>query len=103
MFTRVTTLIVGATVIGAAVAGGGIANASAKDDQFLELLSQGGIDVTNPAKVIEGAHDFCDALEQGTTPSSITKQLVASGKFDQSSANTFLDATVTVYCPDQAS
>jgi Protein of unknown function (DUF732) len=103
MFTRITTLIVGAAVIGAAVAGGGIANASAKDDQFLELLSQGGIDVGNSAKAVEAAHDFCEALEQGDAPSDIVKRLVQTGKFDQSSANAFLNASVTVYCPDQAS
>ena len=103
MSTRITTLVAGAAVIGAAVVCGGTANASAKDDQFLQLLTQAGLDITNPSSVIEGAHDFCDALEQGATPNQIMQQLVDTGKFNRTDAKNIVSTAVTVYCPDEAS
>jgi len=98
MSIRITTLIASATVIGAAIVGGGIANASAQDDTFLQLLQQDGITVTNAADVIKGAHDFCDALAQGASSSQIIQDLVSTGKFDQSDAKNILNASVAVYC-----
>ena len=103
MSTRIITLIAGAAVVAVAVVGGGTANASAQDDQFLQMLQQGGLDVTNSADVIKAAHDFCDALGQGATANQITQDLVGTGKFNQTDANNFLKAAVTVYCPNEQS
>ena len=103
MSTRITILIAGAAVAGVAVIGGGIANASAQDDQFLQMLSQDGIDVTNAGDVIKGAHELCDSLAQGATPAQITQDLVGTGKFNQTDANNILQASVTAYCSNQQS
>ena len=96
---RISTLIASASLIGAAIVGSGTANATGQDDTFLALLKQDGINVTNSADVISGAHDFCDALSQGASHGQIIHDLVQTGKFDQSSATSFLNAATAVYCP----
>ncbi|MBV9722746.1 MAG: DUF732 domain-containing protein [Mycobacterium sp.] len=106
MSIRIATLFAGAAVIGAAVAGGGIANANAQDDQFLQMIGQSGIPVTDAAAdadFIQAGHDFCDALSQGGTAAEITQALMTKDKLSQVQANTFLQASVTAYCPNQQS
>jgi Protein of unknown function (DUF732) len=96
---RISNVIACAGLIGAAIVGSGTANATGQDDTFLALLKQDGINVTNAADVISGAHDFCDALSQGATHAQVIHELVKTGKFDQSSATSFLNAATAVYCP----
>ena len=99
MHTRITTLIAGAALAGAALAGAGPANADpAQDSQFLELLSQGGVQVTNQADVIKGAKEMCQGFTEGATRAEGIKDLVADG-VSQKDATTIVDAAITVYCP----
>ncbi|MGH3562827.1 MAG: DUF732 domain-containing protein [Mycobacterium sp.] len=77
MFTRITTLIAGAVVFGMAVVGSGTANADPnQDNQYLQVLGQDGITITNADDVIKAAHDFCGALSDGVSPDQITQDLV---------------------------
>jgi hypothetical protein len=106
MFIRITNLIAGAAMIGGAFVGGGIANATAQDDQFLQALGQSGIPVTDAAAnvdFIKAGHDFCDALAQGGTATEVSQGLVSQDRLSPAQANAFLQASVTAYCPNEQS
>src|ERR1700744_3120891 len=106
MFIRIANLIAGAAVIGGAVGGGGVANGTPHDDPFLQSPGQRGTPATAAAAnadFIKAGHDFCDALAQGGTATEVSQGLVSQDKLSPAQANTFLQASVTAYCPNEQS
>ena len=94
-------VLVGA--LGQLVTAAPIAHADATDDAFLAALTAKGIHYGSPEKALVGAHEVCDELGNGKSPSQVASTVQSNSDMDGYHAGFFVGASIRAYCPHYAS
>lgn len=108
MITRSNTIgILLSILIGAAMAAGVMLAPTARatpqqDRQYIMLLEQNGMTVTDPVKAKATGYAICEELDTGTPWRRIITALMDGAKWDIDSAAVVFAVAVTVYCPSLA-
>ncbi|BCP41474.1 hypothetical protein MINTMi27_15670 [Mycobacterium intracellulare] len=72
---------------------------SSADDHFLEVLRSRNIVYISPEWAIWDAHQVCNALQQGATPTQLAQTLMQQTNLDGYHAGFFVGASIGTYCP----
>ena len=76
------------------------AHADATDDNFVaKLQSQGIDDNQSSSHVIEAGHFVCVRLDNGSSPSEVVSDVMASSGLPEEYAGYFVGASIDAYCP----
>ena len=76
------------------------AHADTDDDKFLALLKAEGItDHVSPAHAIEAAHNVCQKLDQGMTPTEVANDVLNNSAMPAYHCGYFVGASIQIYCP----
>jgi hypothetical protein len=76
------------------------AHADTNDNNFLALLKSEGInDHISPGHAIEAAHNVCEKLDGGETPSAVANDVLNSSTMPAYHCGYFVGAAIKVYCP----
>ena len=78
------------------------AHADATDDAFLAALTAKGIHFGSPQKALVGAHEVCDELGNGKSPSQVASTVQSNSDMDGYHAGFFVGASIRAYCPQYA-
>jgi hypothetical protein len=75
------------------------AHADAIDDEFLAALDAQGIEYASAEAAIIAAHEVCDELDLGRTPTQVAHTVINNSNLDGYHAGYFVGASIAVYCP----
>lgn len=76
------------------------ARADANDDKFIALLKSEGItDHVSPSHAIDAAHNVCQKLDDGETPTAVANDVLNSSAMPAYHCGYFVGAAIKVYCP----
>jgi len=75
---------------------------NATDDAFLAALTAKGIHFGSPQKALVGAHEVCDELGNGKSPSQVASTVQSNSDMDGYHAGFFVGASIRAYCPQYA-
>src|SRR5215475_10214158 len=76
------------------------AHADTNDTKFLALLKTEGItDHVSPSHAIQAAHEVCQQLDAGKSPSDVANDVLNSSEMPAYHCGYFVGAAIKVYCP----
>jgi Protein of unknown function (DUF732) len=76
------------------------AHADTTDNKFLALLKSEGIsDHISPDHAIQAAHEVCQQLDAGKSPSDVASDVLNSSEMPAYHCGYFVGAAIKVYCP----
>ena len=74
-----------------------------RDEQFLNDITSGGLNITDVREAIGGAHTICAYLTAGHTEADATRQAMRNNtSLGVDDARVVVGAAVRAYCPEQA-
>ena len=79
-----------------------IAHADATDDAFLAALTAKGIHFGSPNRAFIAAHEVCDELGNGKSPTQVASTVQSNSDMDGYHAGFFVGASIRAYCPQYA-
>ena len=79
------------------------AHADATDDAFLGALKAKGIKFGASKNALIAAHEVCDELESGKTPTQVASTVQTNSDLDGYHAGYFVGASIRAYCPQYSS
>jgi Protein of unknown function (DUF732) len=92
----VAVAMLGFGVLGAA----GTAHADANDQKFIALIQSEGItDHVSPSHAIDAAHNVCQKLDDGETPTAVANDVLNNSTMPAYHCGYFVGAAIKVYCP----
>jgi len=78
------------------------AHADATDDAFLAALTAKGIHFGSPNRAFIAAHEVCDELGNGKSPTQVASTVQSNSDMDGYHAGFFVGASIRAYCPQYA-
>uniref|UniRef100_UPI003899C910 DUF732 domain-containing protein n=1 Tax=Mycobacterium sp. HUMS_1102779 TaxID=3383487 RepID=UPI003899C910 len=79
------------------------ARADANDDAFLDALQAKNIHYPSPEAALSGAHEVCNELQRGASPSQVASAVMDNSPLDGYHAGYFVGASMRAYCPQYIS